>query len=141
MLKLWVIISILSVLIDIFTSAFILFCFAIGGIAAIVLMTFGYNIYFQIAAFTVVSIVSIAIFYPLTRKLLKKSIKKVPRMEESYIGKTETAMQDITDKAVIKINGIYWTVKNTGEEIYKNDKYTITGIEGNKFLIKKFKEE
>ena len=141
MLKLWVIISIVSVFADIFTSSFIFFCFSIGGIAAILFMTFGFNIYVQIAAFAFISIVSIAIFYPLTRKLLKKSIKRVPKMEETYIGKTETAIQDINDKAVVKINGIYWTVKNTGEEIHKDEKYTITGIEGNKILIKKFKEE
>ena len=40
------------------------------------------------------------------------------------------------EKSEIKVSGIYWTAINKGPKINKGDKFIITGIEGNKLIIK-----
>ncbi|MDZ7542407.1 NfeD family protein, partial [Clostridium perfringens] len=50
------------------------------------------------------------------------------------------AKEDIKDRAKIKVDGIYWTVQNSGEEIKQNESFKIIGIEGIKLMIKKEEE-
>ena len=47
------------------------------------------------------------------------------------------AEEDIKDKAKVKVDGIYWTVLNCGDEIKKGEYFKIIGIEGIKLTIKK----
>ncbi|MBP1864418.1 membrane protein implicated in regulation of membrane protease activity [Clostridium tetanomorphum] len=84
-----------------------------------------------------VSAVFIAIGYPLAKEALNKTVIKTPTMEEGYIGRELLMEEDIEEKSMIKLDGIYWTVKNQGEPIVKGDKVKIIGIEGNKLIIKK----
>jgi membrane protein implicated in regulation of membrane protease activity len=62
-------------------------------------------------------------------------------MEESYIGREITVDEDLVQTARAKIDGIYWTIKNIGEPVKKGDKVKITGLEGNKLVVKKEKLE
>ncbi len=78
-----------------------------------------------------------AIGYPIVKKTIKKTVQKTLTMEEGYIGKEFTITKDIDEKASIKFQGIYWTVKNVGEPLKKGDLAKVTGIEGNKLLITK----
>ena len=57
-------------------------------------------------------------------------------MEQTYIGKEMIADEDMEEKSKIKVSGIYWTAYNKGKTIKKGEKYTITGIEGNKLIVK-----
>lgn len=134
---LWLIIGILSVVIDIVTSAFLFVWFAVGTIAAIIANLLGYSFTIQLVTFIIVSILFIVVGYPLVKNTIKKTVTKTPTTEEGYIGRELLIEEDVTEKANIKIDGIYWTVKNEGEMIRKGDKVKITGIEGNKLTIKK----
>jgi membrane protein implicated in regulation of membrane protease activity len=91
----------------------------------------------QLISFVAVSAVLMIIGYPIVKKALKNTVKKTPTTEQGYIGREIIAEQDILEKANIKIDGIYWTVKNEGEIIKKGERVLITGIEGNKIVIKK----
>lgn len=136
-LILWIIISIMALLIDIATSAFLFIWFTVGGIAAIVMLIFNYSFSVQLIAFIAISAISMGIGYPMVRKSLGKSVTKTSTMEESYLNREITADEDFIETAKVKIDGIYWTVKNYGEPVKKGDCVVITGIEGNKLIVKK----
>jgi membrane protein implicated in regulation of membrane protease activity len=140
-LIIWIIISVAALVIDIATSAFLFLWFTVGGIAAIIALIFGSNIAVQVITFIAVSAVSMALGYPLIRSTLKGTIKKTSTMEESYIGREITVDEDLVQTARAKIDGIYWTIKNIGEPVKKGDKVKITGLEGNKLVVKKEKLE
>ena len=140
-LIIWIIISVAALVIDITTSAFLFMWFTVGGIAAIMALIFGANIAVQVITFIAVSAVSMALGYPLVKNTLKATVKKTPTMEESYIGRELTVDQDLVETARVKMDGVYWTIKNTGEPVKKGDKVKITGIEGNKLVVKKEKLE
>ncbi len=137
----WLIVAIFFVAIDILTSAFVFCWFGIGAVVSIVLSLMNVKFAIQFIAFTVVSLIAIAIGYPLTKNAVKKSVKHTPLMEETYIGKTFTAEKDIEETGKVKVGGNYWTTENVGKKILKGQKFQVTGIDGNKLIIKVVMEE
>lgn len=136
-LEIWIIISVVCLVIDFLTSGFMFVWFTIGGIGAIIALSLGYSFIVQISVFVIVTGISYAIGYPFAKRILTQKIPKTPTMEENFIGRIITADKDIKEKEKIKVDGIYWTVKNEGQYISKNEKFKIIGLEGNKLVIKK----
>lgn len=137
LLFLWIAVAIAGIIADIVTSGYIFFVFSIGSIFAIISGMLGANNIAQIFVFLLISAVTFGISYPIIKRTIKQTVNKTPRMEEEYIGRELIADEDIADKALIKIEGIYWTVKNLNGVIKKGDKIRIVGIDGNKILIEK----
>jgi len=137
MFMLWLTIAIITLLLDIITSSFLFIWFTIGGMSALITMSLNYSQFVQCVVFIAVSVVFMAVGYPLVKKTIKKTVPRTATMEEGYIGRVIIVDEDITEKAMIKIDGIYWTIKNQGTLIKKGEKVKIIGIEGNKMLIKK----
>lgn len=133
----WVAIGVIALVIDLVTSMFLFVWFTAGAIAAIIAYTLGCSLQVQIIVFVVTSFVLMAIGYPIVKRTIKKSIRKTPTMEQNYIGRQLKVDEEIVEKATIKLDGIYWTIKNVGEPIKRGDEVTITGLEGNKLLIRK----
>lgn len=136
-IALWVAVALVALAVDAATSAFIFAGFTVGGIAAIIAQTVGSEFTTQLIVFMVVSIAAIVLEYTWFRKLLKKNIPKTPRMEEEYIGRKITAEEDIEFRGKVKIEGIYWTVENSGSIIREGEKAEIVAIKGNKLIIRK----
>ncbi|MBC2398161.1 NfeD family protein [Clostridium tetanomorphum] len=134
---LWVVIGIASIAIDLITSNLLFVWFTVGCLASLIALILNYSFTIQLITFIGVSAVFIAIGYPLAKEALNKTVIKTPTMEEGYIGRELLMEEDIEEKSMIKLDGIYWTVKNQGEPIVKGDKVKIIGIEGNKLIIKK----
>ena len=88
----------------------------------------------------VINLITVSLGYPWAKKKFKKSVKRTPLMEETYIGRVMKAEEDIIEKAKVKVDGIYWTVLNKGEEIKRGENFEIIGIEGIKLIIKKEEE-
>lgn len=139
-LIIWIIIGSVALGIDLVTSSFLFVWFTVGCTAAIIAWVFGYSLMVQIIVFILVSAVFMAVGYPFIKTTIKKTVKKTPTMEEGYIGRKFVIDKDVLDKAEIKFDGIYWTVKNEGTPVKKGDKVKVTGIEGNKIVIKKIEE-
>ncbi len=133
---LWLFIAIVAVATDMMTGLFLFVWFAIGSIAAIVANLYGASMGIQIIIFSVVSIILVLIGYPMIRRRSKKEIKKIPLMEEKYIGMEFIAEDDIEASTRIKVGGIYWGAVNQGETIKKGQKFRIIGLMGNEFIIK-----
>jgi membrane protein implicated in regulation of membrane protease activity len=134
---LWAIIIILAIAIDVETSLFLFVWFAIGAFCAIIASVLGHGFSVQLITFVTVSVVSIAIGYPIVKKTIKRTVNTTLTMEQTYVGRELTIEENVEEKASIKLDGIYWTVKNEGEPIGKGDKVKIVGLEGNKLLIRK----
>lgn len=136
-LSMWILLSIAALIIDVVTTSFLFSGFTVGGIFAIIAWMLKSSLITQMIVFALVSAGAITVEYTWLRKMVKKSIPVTPRMEEEYIGRIVTADEDIEDEGRMKVGGIYWTVENEGEKILKGEKAKITGISGNKLLIKK----
>jgi membrane protein implicated in regulation of membrane protease activity len=139
-LLIWIIIAALVVIIDITTSNFLFSFFAVGAFGAMIAEMFNVSVGTQILIFLAVNLITVSIGYPLTKKSLEKKVERLPLMEEKYIGLIKKAEEDIKEEGRIKLEGIYWGVRNIGEEIKIGEKFKILSIEGIKFIIKKEEE-
>ena len=131
----WILVAIFVIAIDVVTSSFIFMWLSIGALAAIILSLLGISVLWQVIAFLVVGVVTISIGYPWAKKKFKADVNQVLTMEQTYIGKEMVATEDMRETSKIKVSGIYWTAYNKGKTIKKGERYTITGIEGNKLIL------
>ena len=131
----WIIVAIVVIAIDIVTSSFIFMWFSIGALVAIILSLIGVSVTWQIVAFLIIGVATVSIGYPWAKKKFKADVNHVPTMEQTYIGRTMIAEEDMGKNSKIKVSGIYWTAYNKGRVIKKGEEYTITGIEGNKLIV------
>ena len=131
----WILVAIFVIAIDVVTSSFIFMWLSIGALAAIILSLLGISVLWQVIAFLVVGVVTISIGYPWAKKKFKADVNQVLTMEQTYIGKEMVATEDMRETSKIKVSGIYWTAYNKGKTIKKGERYTITGIEGNKLVV------
>ncbi|MDV4151031.1 NfeD family protein [Clostridium sp. AL.422] len=137
---LWIIIAAVAILIDIATSSFLFVWFTVGAIAAMIAEVLGISFGVQVIIFLVVNLITVSLGYPWAKKKFKTSVKRTPLMEETYIGRVMKAEDDIEKRAKVKVDGIYWTVQNTGAEIKAGDNFKIIGIDGIKLIIEKEEE-
>ncbi len=136
-LILWTVIGLVALFVDMVTSAFLFVWFTIGAIAAIVAGILKYSFIVQLVVFLVVSIVLIVVCYPIVKKNIKKSIKPTLLREKTYVGKKITIDAEMVKNNGIKIDGVYWNIKDEGYTIKDGDTVRIVGMEGNKLIIKK----
>lgn len=133
---LWVAVALIALAIDLVTSAFLFVSFTVGAVCALIAQTMKATAIVQFVVFIIVSGLSLVAVYTKGKKLLEKTVEKIPTPEERLIGRKIVLEEDVLDTATIKIDGIYRTVK-TGEPLKKGDAVIIDGIDGNKLIIKK----
>jgi membrane protein implicated in regulation of membrane protease activity len=129
---------IIGIAIDLITSNFIFFNFSIGAFFAICADLLGANTPIQIFAFLAVGIVSLIFSF----KYLRKKFKNIPKTypyENQYIGRTIEIKDDIGKTGQVFFEGIYWTVKSD-VPLKSGDNVVITGISGNKLIVKRLEE-
>ena len=131
----WILVAVFLIAIDVITSSFIFMWLSLGAIFAIILSLFEVTVVWQIIAFLIVGVATVSIGYPWAKKKFKADVNHVPTMEQTYIGRTMIAEEDMGKNSKIKVSGIYWTAYNKGRVIKKGEEYTITGIEGNKLIV------
>ena len=136
----WLVIAVALIGIDVVTSSFIFMWFSIGALLAIILAFIEVSIVWQFIVFLVTGIILIILGYPWAKKKFKVEKNHTLTMEETYIGRVMTANEDIVEKAKIKVDGVYWTAYNKTKKINKGEQFIISGIEGNKLVVK-LKEE
>ena len=132
----WIILGIVLLIVDIFTSAFLFVWISLGAFAGALSSVFGLSMGEQAAVFCIVSIIACLIGYPWAKRKFK-NIKRTDLMEDKYIGMEFIAEEDIVEKVQLKVEGIYWTGYNTGEVIKQGEKFKVEEIVGNKLMLKK----
>lgn len=115
---LFVIISIVSILIEIFAPSLFCINFAFAGIITAIVAIFWGNLYSLLLIFLVLSLLSILFIKPLLAKLLKKDTHA--DFDAQYVGKIVKSIEPITSmKGAVTIYDERWEarVKNDNEEI------------------------
>ncbi len=140
----WMIIGIAFVIIEIFDPAFFFISLGIGGIVTGLLAMIPFiknSIPLQILLFAIVSFIS----FLFMRKLGKKVLSN-PGSEtnvNALIGKPGFVTKEIPQegKGYVKIGGEEWSaITEDGSAIPQGGKVTITGIEGNKVIVRQNRE-
>jgi membrane protein implicated in regulation of membrane protease activity len=134
----WIIIAIFAALVDLITANVFFVSFSFGSLAALLMYYFQLPLLIQVIAFIVISSISMIVSYAFVRKFFKKNVPVFKTKEEELIGKEIILDKDIENEGQIKVDGIYWLIRNAGEEPLKaGDRIKIINISENRLIVKK----
>ncbi len=135
---LFVIISIISILVEIFAPSLFCINFAFAGIITAIIAIFWGNLYSLAVIFLVLSLLSILFIKPLLTKLLKKETHA--DFDSQYIGKIVKSIEPITcTKGAVTIYDERWEarIRNENEEIPADRDVKIVGNESLILFVEK----
>ena len=141
---LWLILSGIFLLIEIFTVTFLMFWPGIGALLAFVACVLGASFGVQVAVFAISTIILILFMKPLINKLFKQN-NSTPMNSNSNIGKEALVIKEIDNinsTGQVKLNGELWSaVSSNNVTINEGETVKVTGIDGVKLIVEKIAKE
>ncbi|KNF08140.1 nodulation efficiency protein D-like protein [Gottschalkia purinilytica] len=137
----WIIVAVICGVVEIATLGITSIWFVVGALIAWLLAELNLPFEIQILAFFISSGVMLYFTRPIAQRLLK--IGHAKTNTDLLIGEIGIVIKDIeTINSVgqVKVKGQVWSAKTSGEEdIAKDEKIEVVGIEGVKLIVKKIK--
>lgn len=138
MWEFWLVVCGICLVVEILTTSFLGFWFAVGAIFALLASLFTDNIIIQASIFIISSSLLTFSTKPLVKKFLKND-EKVETNAYSIIGKTALVTQEInstTGTGQIKVGTEIWSAKNSNNQIIpKGTEVEVTSIDGVKAIV------
>ncbi|MBQ9510270.1 MAG: NfeD family protein [Clostridia bacterium] len=135
----WLVVLVLSIIVEGATLALVSVWFMPASIVALVLALCNVPLWVQIVAFIVVSVGTLSFLRPVFKKMLK--LKTVPTNSDALIGQKGIVVENIDNIAAtgaVKIDGQVWSARSAeGENIAEGEVVTVSSIEGVKLICTK----
>lgn len=136
----WLILCGIFLIIEIFTTSFLMFWPGIGAFFAFLTSLITDSQVIQIAVFTISSILMIIFMKPLIKKVFKDN-DSTAMNSNSLIGKTGIVVKEINTlkgKGQVKVNGELWSAFTEDENVIINEgeKVTVESISGVRLKVK-----
>jgi len=134
----WIVVMIVTAIIEIATASMVSVWFTIGAFAALIAHKLGCQLTIQAAVFIVVSGITGMIMRPIAYKALKGNITRTNT--DSLIGKHAviTKRVDPDEAGEAKVDGQLWRVTSLDNEILEvNDYGEVVAIEGAHLILRK----
>ena len=138
----WLILMVVFLIMEAATVQLISTWFAVGSLAAMIVALLGGKIWLQILVFLAVSVVLLALLWPLVRKHLKP--KLVATNADALIGRVclVTEAIDPLEGGRVKVGDVTWSAfVETGEAIPDGSHVKILKIQGSKVIVEQVKKE
>ncbi|MCC8016111.1 MAG: NfeD family protein [Clostridiales bacterium] len=133
----WAAVMVAAAIVEAASVQLISIWFALGGLVALVLSLFDVSQTVQIIAFAAVSVISLAVFWPLAKRLNKKGYVKTN--SDRFIGETAVVTQSISNvnaQGQVKVDNQIWTARSeNGENIQEGALVIVKKIEGVKLIV------
>jgi len=128
--QIWVIASLLLVILEIFTTGFVVICFAFGGLVAAIPAACGAGIVWQVMVFAVATAASFFFVRPLMMKLFFRKEETATNVD-AIIGRTAVVTEAISPDAPgrVKVDGDDWKAE-ASESIAVGEKVKIVSRDG-----------
>lgn len=138
MWQFWLVVCGICLALEIITTGFLVFWFAIGSIFAMIVSLFTDNVIIQFAVFVVSSGLLIFFTKPFVKKFINSNDTVITNAY-SIIGKTGFVTQEINPNlgtGQVKIGTEIWSAKSSNNEIIaKNSEVEIAAIDGVKAIV------
>ena len=139
MWQFWLIIAGAFVILEIATMGFLVFWFALGALAALVVSLITDSILIQAIVFLVVSTLLLFATKPLVNKIMPKDsfVKTNSYSIEGKVGRVTIDIEPVEGKGQVKVGGESWSAKSADDTyIPKDTEVIVEKIEGVKVIVK-----
>ena len=138
----WLVALVILAVVEGATATLVSLWFALGALAALITSFFVDNIWIQFAVFLVVSLVTLLVIRPLTRRNVTP--KQVATNADRAVGAEGVVTQAIDNRAAqgqVTVSGAVWTARSDSEEpIPEGTPVRVLRIEGVKLIVTPSKE-
>ena len=134
----WLILMVVFLIIEAITMGLTTIWFAAGAFIAMLLSLLGLQLWIQIAAFLIITILCLIFLYPFFRNKFRIGIEKTNF--ETVIGKNGIvieAIDNMKSSGQVKVDGQIWSARSNAEEIIEvGKKVLIEEVKGVKLIVK-----
>lgn len=132
MLIMWLVIAVISIIIELVGTDFVFLMIGGGAIGAGVSALATDSLTIQLAVFAVLSLALLLILRPIIKRHLQRDLPNQKMNIDAVAGRPCHAVTDVTcDGGRVSINGEAWTAKTVGDEVLpKGAKGTVTDVDG-----------
>lgn len=138
----WLVLVVAFVILEAATVQLISIWFAAGALAAMIVSLLGAELWLQVLVFFTVSIVLLALLWPLARRHLKAKV--VATNADALVGKICKVTEDIDplEGGRVKVGDVTWSARSeSGETISAGTQVEILKIQGAKVFVTPVKKE
>lgn len=125
----WLITTLIFLILELSTGGFYLLSFAIGALSAVIVSLIGGNVYWQLALFVAISLMSLFLVRPFAMKVLRTGKKERLSNADAIIGRTATVSEHIPADGFgrVAIDGDDWKAQADDEttSFAKGEKVTV----------------
>ncbi|MFA5542852.1 MAG: NfeD family protein [Bacilli bacterium] len=142
MLILWIVLIVITIIIELETSDLITVWFTLGAIAALISSAFDADPMLQVAIFIGVSLILIVLTRPLTKKMMKTEI--VRTNADKVIGMQAVVTKVINPDEIgeVKVDNSLWrAISLDNQAINVGERVTVNAISGIKLIVTKLDKE
>lgn len=133
----WLVALVVLAVLEAATVTLVSLWFALGALAALITSFFVPNIWVQFAVFLVVSLVTLLVIRPLTRRYVTPA--QVATNADRAVGSEGVVTQAIDNRNAqgqVKVGGSVWTARSDPEELIPKDTtIRVLRIEGVKLIV------
>lgn len=138
----WLVALVVLAVLEGVTVTLVSLWFALGALAALITSFFVDNIWIQFAVFLVVSLVTLLVIRPLTRRYVTP--KQVATNADRAVGSEGVVTQTIDNRSAqgqVTVSGTVWTARSESEEpIPEGTPVRVLRIEGVKLIVTSIKQ-
>lgn len=135
----WLVLVVVASAVEAATTQLVSIWFAVGGIAAVITVALGGDLFVQCGVFLAVTVLTLVLTRPLVKKITK--FKKTETNADRYIGKPGIVMEEInntTGHGQVKVFGSIWTARSESDAvILAGENVVVKRIEGVKLIVDK----
>ena len=141
----WLIVFILSVLVEAATAGLASIWFAGGAFVAFLLALLHVGVVWQVVAFVVISLLLLAVTRPMARKYINRRAEKT-NVVDSIIGRTAVVTEEINNlhaSGKVAVDGMPWTARSADDEmvIPPGSEVRVEALMGVKCIVRPQKSE
>lgn len=138
----WLVLMVAFIIFEAVTVQLISIWFAAGALAAMIVNLLGAEVWLQMVVFFTVSIVLLAVLWPMARKHVKAKV--VATNADALVGRVCTVTEDIdpVEGGRVKLGDLTWSARSEqGEVIPAGTLVKVQKIQGAKVLVEEVKKE
>lgn len=139
----WVVVIIVGVAIEAFTLDLTFIWFAVGALAALIVLILGGGLMAQLVAFAVAAAVLLALVRPMTRRLLRP--KGARTNADRIVGETVLVTEEIDNvhsTGAVKVFGQEWSARSLDNSVIPvGETVRVCAISGVKAMVERVRKE
>ncbi len=135
---LWTIAALLLFIVELFTAGFAVICLSLGAAGAAIAAACDLDIYGQLIAFTIVSLVALALVRPLLKRFFYRGGEKVATNVNAMVGrKAKVVMAIDGDEGRVMVDGVDWKARSAdGERVEVGTMVEIVAVDSVVLTVK-----